>query len=176
MHGIVHTELKKYIETRHGDEVWSAVIKQAGLASKIYMPVHTYPDEEITAIVSAASALTGETAEAILEDFGEFLAPTLMKMYKFLVKPEWRTMELLLHTEDTIHRVVRLKNPGAQPPQLKFEQVGPRELRFTYDSPRQMPAVARGIMKGVADHYGEELEIHTEASSDGAVEMSIEIR
>jgi hypothetical protein len=40
-------------------------------------------------------------------------------MYKHLIKPEWRTLGLLEHTEETIHHVVRLNKKGADPPALK---------------------------------------------------------
>ena len=175
MHGIIHAELKKYVETNHGSDAWKAILKEAGLSNKIYMTISTYPDEEVVAIVTAASKLTQTPAENILEDFGEFIAPDLMIMYQPLIKPEWKTMEMLLHTEETIHRVVRLNNPGADPPRLQFEATGPNTLKFTYTSPRQMSAVAKGIIKGVAKHYGETLTIQERKRADGGSEMQIKV-
>ena len=176
MHGIVHAELKRFIETKHGRDAWSKIAQQTGLGNKIYMPTGTYPDQEVLAIVKAASELTRTPAAAILEDFGEFIVPTLMNMYKTLIKPEWGTMELLLNTEETIHRVVRIKNPGAQPPLLKFEKTGPNTLKFHYDSARQMSAVAKGIMKGVAAHYRNTLSIQEKKNADGSIDMSIKVQ
>ena len=73
-----------------------------------------------------------------------------MSTNKSMTKPNWKTMELLLYTEETIHKAVRIKNPGAEPPRLQFQQTGPNTLKFNYNSPRQMSAVAKGIIKGVA--------------------------
>ena len=78
-----------------------------------------------------------------------------------------------VNVEDTIHTVVRMKNPGATPPQLKFKRVGPNELHFHYDSPRQMSAVAKGIMRGVADHYNEKFDIKERKNADGSIDMRI---
>jgi hypothetical protein len=142
----------------------------------MFLPITTYPDAEAVAIVTAASKLTNIPADRILEDFGEFIAPDLLSMYRALVEPEWRTIELLLHTEDVIHRVVRINNPGAQPPKLQFEQVGPNELKFSYNSPRRMAAIAKGIIKGVAKHYGQAVLIHEHKKPDGSSEMLITVR
>ena len=175
MHGIIHSELKKYVETKYPTGVSTAVLRKAGLANKIYLTIGTYPDEGVTSIIEAVSDITATSAEQIMEDFGEFIAPTLMDMYKALIKPEWRTLDLLLNTEETIHRVVKVNHPGAQPPRLEFRQEGPTGLKFFYSSPRHMSAVAKGIMKGVAKHYGETLTIQEITNSDSSCEMSITI-
>ena len=44
MHGIIHAELKKYVETNHGPEAWRAILDKAGLGNKIYMAISTYED------------------------------------------------------------------------------------------------------------------------------------
>ncbi len=175
MHGIIHSELKKFVETAHGADAWKAVLKEAGLGSKVYLSNTTNADEEAAAIVGAASKLTGMPADDILESFGEFIVPALMSTYGSMTKPTWKTMEMLLHTEETIHKAVRLKSPGAQPPRLKFKKTGPNKLKFNYNSWRQMSAVAKGIIKGVAKHYGETVEIQERKGPGGSSEMDITI-
>ena len=176
MYGIFHVELQNYIETRYGYDVWRATLKQTGLQHRFYMTVSTYLDSEAFAIVEAVSGLTGASKATLFEDFGVFIAPTLMKTHEPLINPKWGLAEFLLNVEEAIHRVVRLKNLGAQPPRLKFEQVGPNELHFYYDSPRRMEALARGILKGVARHYGETVAIEEWKNSDGSVDMRITIQ
>lgn len=159
MHGIIFVELKKYVTARHGDGAWRMILRGAGLPAAMYLPVVAYPDEQAAAIVGAASKVTGTPAQDIMEDFGHFIAPDLMAMYHALVKPEWRTLDFLVNTEETIHRVVRLKDAVAQPPEIRCERVAPDEVVIRYGSARRMCAVARGIARGVADHYGERVEI-----------------
>ena len=69
------------------------------------------------------------------------------------------TYDLILNTEQTVHKVVRAKNPGALPPELHC--VRPREdtVVITYTSKRKMCAVAIGISRGVAKHYAEHIAI-----------------
>ena len=67
------------------------------------------------------------------------------------------TLDVIEHTEQTIHRVVRRRQPGALPPRLRTVRVGPKMVILTYDSPRRLCAVARGIARGVAARFAEAL-------------------
>jgi hypothetical protein len=109
--------------------------------------------------VKAANELTGVPIPDLLEAFGEALVPTYLTLYAALLKPEWRTLDVIEHTEETIHRVVRMRQPGAEPPRLHSQRTRPDEVVLRYDSPRRLCAVARGIGRGLAAHYGERLAI-----------------
>ena len=160
MHGVIFSELRKYVEQRHGgEETWKSLLRDAGLGRRMYLPVQAYPDAEAAALVSAASAATGIPERGVLEDFGAFIAPDLMAMYRSLVRPEWRTLDFLEKTEETIHRVVRLKDPSAKPPEIRCERTAADEAIIRYASARRMCGVAVGIVRGVAAHYGEPVQI-----------------
>lgn len=146
----------------HGEAAWRTLTDTAGLTGEIYTPLRSYPDEQIVALVGAAVQLTGADPTVLLESFGEFLAPRYLALYGKLVKPEWRTLDLLEHAENTIHRVVRLREAGAQPPRLQAQRISPTAVRINYDSPRKLCAVARGIARGIASHFSEQLTITDE--------------
>jgi len=130
--GIVFAELQKYAETKHGARTWQQVLTKSGLASKLYFPVQEYPDSEIASLVRATSEMTGQPTLALLEDFGQFIVPSLLRMYGHLLKPGWKSIDVIEHTEGTVHTVVRVQNPGAKPPQLKSQRLSDSEvLRFT---------------------------------------------
>lgn len=175
MHGIVPAEFKFYIETRNSPVTWSALLAEAGLEPRPYVPFERYPDAEVVALIAAGARLTRCSTDELLEDFGRFLAPTLLKTYGFLVEPHWKTMELLLHTESNIHQTVRNRDPNADPPKLRFERTGPNTLVFYYNSPRRLSALARGIIEGVASHYRERVTIEETKQADGGSTMSIAI-
>jgi hypothetical protein len=78
MHGIVFSELQKFVETAQGNSGWSTLLKQAQLEHRVYLSTREYPDAEIDALVSAAATITGRSATAVLEAFGEFIALPLM--------------------------------------------------------------------------------------------------
>jgi hypothetical protein len=77
-----------------------------------------------------------------------------------LLKPSWHTLDVIEHTEATTHRVVRMRQPGAQPPLLTTERRAPDEVVLFYDSPRRLCAVAHGIGRGVAAHFQETITIN----------------
>lgn len=159
MHGSIFAELRKYVEVRLGVDKWPALLKEAGLESKHYLYSSEYPDAEAVSLVAAACKLTGKEISAILEDFGEFIVPALIKMYGALIKPKWRTLDVIEHTESLIHTAVRLNNPGARPPALRCTRLSPTEISVLYDSPRRMCALAVGIVRGIAKQYSERIDV-----------------
>lgn len=159
MHGIIFTALKKFVKARLGPEAWDALRTEAGLDGRIYLPVQPYPDEEIQALVSTASRLTGIPASDLLEDYGAFIVPDLMTIYRGVLNPAWRTLDLIDHVENTIHRVVRLSSPGATPPELSVVRLAPERLVIHYDSPRRLCSVGKGLVRGIAAFYGETVAI-----------------
>ncbi len=58
-----------------------------------------------------------------------------MRMYGHLLKPEWRAIDIIDHTEGTVHAVVRVKNPDAKPPKLKTQRLSPNEVLLVYTRP-----------------------------------------
>ena len=160
MHGTIFVELEKFVTAQLGEGAWEKLKAEAGIgAARAYRPKFIYPDEELLALVQAGSKITGMPIPALLEAYGEFVAPALMDMYRHAVDPSWRTLDLIEHTEESIHTVVRVDHEGAKPPYLRAERRGPNEVAVFYTSPRKLCPVARGISRGIAAHYGESIDI-----------------
>lgn len=177
MHGFIFTEIQGYVTSKLGAAAWTAVLEKAGLRTKTYERFLEYPDEEAVGIVVTASEITGTPVPAILEDFGRYLGPHLLKVYRPLINPTWRTLDFLENTERTIHDVVRSRNRKAKPPELSWQRTAPDEATLEYRSGRKMCSLAKGIAQGVADDYGELVEIEEEeCMHDGAERCLIKIR
>lgn len=177
MYGMIFSELRKYAEARLGAKGWDSLLEKAGLKKHTYMTVGSYPDSDAVALVGAASAITGLAVPAILEDFGAFIAPSLITMYGHLMKPNWKTLDVIENTEGTVHVVVRQQREGAQPPRLKATRVSAREVLLVYDSKRQMCALAKGIGKGLAQHFKEKITVlETQCMHAGAPRCEIHFR
>ena len=159
MHGIILSELKRFVLARHGEEAWETLLRMAERRSVVYLANEVYPDEDVTAIVTAAAKLTGHPETAVQEEFGAFIAPHLLEIYGAIMRPQWRTLDVIEMTEQHVHRVVRMKNPGAEPPELKCRRVSEDEVVLTYGSKRRMCFVAKGIGRGLAIHFGEKIDI-----------------
>ena len=158
MHGLIFAELKKYVVTKFDEKTWDTLLEKAGLKGNMYLASSVYADADILALVSTACQMTGLTANAVMEDFGEFIAPDLVTQYKFLIKPDWTLLDFLSNTEDTIHKVVRFHS-GVTPPRLVVTRVADDKVVISYDSTRRMCALLKGIVKGAAKHYKEEVVV-----------------
>ena len=177
MHGIIFNELKKYANTTFGEKTWEALLAEAGLAGSMYLASRSYPDEQVGAIVGAASRVSGTPAEQLLEGFGEFIAPDLLAMFRSLIRAEWRTLDVLENTEETIHKVVRLQYADALPPYLHVARTAPDAVLIVYTSARRLCAIAKGIARGVAAHYGETIVLDEQTCMlKGAKECRIAVR
>jgi hypothetical protein len=109
--------------------------------------------------VHAASRLTGTDAQQLLVVFGAFVAPSLLETAALLLDPAWKTLEVLEHTASAVHAVVRLDNPGADPPKLHVHRTADAEVTVLYDSPRRMCSLAIGICRGLGAYFGQHLRI-----------------
>lgn len=177
MHGFIFAEIKSYVESKFDSKTWFAILQNAGLSDKTYENFLNYDDAEAVAIVSTASRMTGTPVPDILRDFGVFLGGDLMRVYRPVIDPSWRTIEFLANVEQTIHHVVRTRNRNAHPPALRCEASGPGEVTITYQSARRLCAIAHGIVSGVAQHYGESVTIEDVACMNrGDARCEIRVR
>jgi hypothetical protein len=157
MHGLVFAELERYVTRGHGAEQWQRIVTQAGIAPQVFVALGTYPDADLIKLVQGASAVTKTPVTQLLESFGEFITPKLFTMYRTVIAPEWRTLDLVENTEQVIHTVVRSR--GGTPPVLSAQRQDGTHLVVTYASRRKLCALARGIIRGIAKHYGESVSI-----------------
>lgn len=161
MHGLIVNQLRQYVLLTHGPGIWQNMIDAAGGSLGEGPPNvdRIYPDSLTTALIGKASELVGLSVPTVLEDFGQFLAPVLLRVYKPLILPEWRTLDVIEHTEEYIHTVVRLRDPKAGPPYLAATRVSPAEVQIVYTSPRRMCFFGEGISRGIAKQFDERVEI-----------------
>lgn len=159
MNGIVFIEIGKFAKWRLGEQAWRDALAAAGIPGRIYYRVADYPDAEAAALLSTLSTALHEPAAAVLENLGEFIVPDLVRMSRFWIKPEWKTVDLIANTEHTIHETLRTEGAATNPPRLRCRKTGPHEVVVLYDSPRRMCFLAKGIIKGLAAHYGEKVTI-----------------
>jgi predicted hydrocarbon binding protein len=160
MHGIMFVELSRYVDKHLGPGGWDRLARTAGLGDRVYEPGVASPDEEFVRLVALTADATGHRLQETLEDFGRFVAPDLLGgLYGLLIDPSWDLMDFLEHTEETIHTVVRARDPVASPPRLIAKRRGFDEVMIVYSSPRNLCSVAKGIIEGAAKHYRETIVI-----------------
>jgi predicted hydrocarbon binding protein len=177
MHGLIHIELERFARDRAGDSAWEKAVTEAGLDGRTYVTSERYDDTEALALVVALAKVTGTGPQALLEWFGEALVPSLVSTFASLIEPEWKTLDVIEHTEALIHTALRENDPAARPPMLRVLRRSENEVLVIYASERRMCGVAKGISRGLAVHYGEEVEIDEESCMlTGAGACAIAVR
>jgi hypothetical protein len=177
MYGVIFDFLRSYVIERHGGrDTWDALLKEAGIGYKVYFPVAQYPDEEIVNLASTAARMLKVPLPAVLEDFGDFVGPSLVSYYEMFVRPEWRTFEVLENASNKIHDAIHRHNPRRNPPELRATRQGEHRMLLTYHSERRLCFVAKGIVKGLSKKYGEDIEVReTQCMHYGAERCHFEI-
>lgn len=177
MHGIIFVELKKFVDARLGDAAWTEILERSELADRLYLPVQEYADSEVVTLIAQTVARAGLDHDGLLRQLGEFMAPDLLRMYGSLLDREWRTLEVVEHAASTMHRVLRARNADVRGVSLSTARVGPDELVVTYGSARRMCGLAKGIVRGLALHFGERVSIDEPCCmGQGAPECCLHLR
>ena len=159
MHGLIFFYIRKFAESCGQGAAGLAVGSSVATSAGRYLPSGVYPDAEAVELLQSIADSTGLPLRGVLERFGRFLAPHLVKVAGRHVDPAWRTLDLIEHTEAIIHEMVRSTNPGAQPPVLDTVRPSPAEVHLVYSSRRQLCPLAVGLMHGIAEHYHEKIDV-----------------
>jgi hypothetical protein len=163
MHGLIFLELQKFVKQVASTNTWALMHQELGAPLHSYSPARSYPDELAVGLVGAASTLLAVPVPQLLQKFGAYLGPSLIKLYGGVIDPSWQTLDLLEHTERLIHSAVRTGNPGARPPQLECTRTTADEAIIVYASERKLCYLAEGIVLGIAEYFGELVEVTHDA-------------
>lgn len=178
MYGVIFTFLEEYVKERHGGkETWHALLQANGHGYKIYGAITDYPDEEIVGLAQAAAEALNLPLAAVLEDFGSYVGPRLMSFYPmYLSGHNTSTFEMITHAGASIHDAVHRHNPKRKPPQLSAHKESYNVLMVHYHSHRKLCHVVKGIIRGLGEHFKENLTIEeTQCMYDGAGECVIKV-
>lgn len=177
MHGTILVLFKRYVTATYDLAHWARFLQAAGVHEDAYEMQAVYPDAELMALAQAVMAHAQCSMGELQERFGEFLVPDLLQHYRDRIRPEWRTLDILEHTEYHMHRPVRAEAPGINPPVLHAERVSATQVRVQCRSERRMGQLAVGMVRGMIRYFGEQdtLVLTARVLDDGAhVEMLVE--
>jgi hypothetical protein len=159
MHGFIFIEFEKFVLGQIDFKVWRQTLQANQIDSSLFSPTELFPDSKLVEMLTLAAEVAKRTPESLLESFGAFLVPDLMKVYRAYIDPAWKTLDVLERAETTIHVAVRKSTAGAAPPILQVQRLNPREVQIVYVSNRNMPELGVGIVKGLGAYFNENLEV-----------------
>ncbi|MBU8895778.1 heme NO-binding domain-containing protein [Corallococcus sp. M34] len=157
MHGILFHELRGYAQSRLGTQGWESLLERAGLPQRIYLAFQQYPDEEVTALVAATAQLLGQAPRLVLEDFGEFIAPSLLRKYRVLLEPNWSVLDIVERAEHILRSVRQDAKPPPSNLRIRREE---DVVLVSYGSPRRLCGVGIGFIRGLAREMGQRVVVH----------------
>ncbi len=159
MHGLIFFYLHKFAERFPVGSRSGTGSSVSSIGGQRHLPSGVYPDADAVAMLGDLAAAAGRPLPNLVTEFGEFLAPHLAKVAGAFIEPDWKTLDLIEHTEAIIHRMVRSTNPGAAPPVLEVFRSAPDEIQVVYSSRRRLCSLATGIIRGLAAHFHEQVAI-----------------
>ncbi len=176
MHGVIHRELKEFVDERMEDGAWEELRGDAGIEPKLYLPVSHYPDEEFTAVVDAIADRSGADRRDVLENLGRFLAPELLSTFRSHVREGWDVLDLLENLEAIYDRVGG-QDEETDLPTINCDRVVSDMVVLTYESDRELCPLGEGIVDGIAAEYDEPLSVEQDRcllEGDDRCEFTIE--
>jgi hypothetical protein len=162
MKGVIFNLVEEVVSDRFGEDTWDKLLDEAGLDGA-YTSLGSYPDDQLFALVGAASKQLGVEADAVVRLLGQEAIPLLADRYPMFFEPHSTTRAFLLTLNDIIHPEVRRLYPGADVPTFGYNNDDDGALVITYHSPRKLCALAEGFILGAGKHYGEQVEVEQPA-------------
>jgi len=157
--GIIFNLVEEVVTAAYGEDTWDSLLDEAGVDGS-YTSLGSYPDEDLFRLVGAASKALGVEPDAVVRQLGEGALPLLVQRYPQFFEGHESTRPFLLTLNDIIHPEVKKLYPGAEVPDFDFDtSEGGGVLVIGYRSPRQLCALAEGLITGAARHYGERVDV-----------------
>lgn len=78
-----------------------------------------------------------------------------------------------LDSMNDVHKIVRKKIAGSNPPALDVEIISRNSIYFVYSSKRNMFDYLHGLLEGAKEHFNEDVQIEEIERSDGMLKLKI---
>lgn len=158
MKGIIFNLVEDVVRAHHGDDAWDDIVDASGVDAS-YTSLGTYPDEQLLALVGAASEYLGIGPDDVVRFVGTEGMAELAERYPAFFAAHDNVLSFLLTLNDVIHPEVRKLYPGAIVPSFSYRRHGPDVLDLEYRSERGMCSLAEGLTLGAARWYGDEVTL-----------------
>jgi len=170
MKGIVFTEFFEMVEEKLGFEVVDKLLEQTELSTGgAYTSVGTYDHKELLALVGNLHRLTDTPVNDLLVTYGHYLFPKLSTIAPETVSQFSNCFELLASVDSIIHVEVQKLYPDAELPKFNLIRQDEQELLITYTSCRPFAYLAKGLIMGCAQHYGEQVSVDIKNREDDSL-------
>jgi predicted hydrocarbon binding protein len=161
MNGTFFVLMRRLVVSDSGPEAWLHLLREAKLDHCVFTADKSYPDSYAAHLVDTAAEAAGVTRAELLEAFGRFSAPELLREHPELIQPGWNVLECIERTANAAQHVIA----GTD---LVAAHLPDGELVITLTLPLDLCPLAKGVLQGLGDHYGEFVHVtETGCAKDG---------
>lgn len=160
MKGIVFTEYLAFAEQLVGEDVVEDIIEDCNLPSGgAYTSVGTYPHSEIVTLTKAFAERSGTDPEELVRMFGVYLGEIFQKKFGEFFQEAPTFFDFLANVHTHIHVEVQKLYPDAELPTIEMLERSEFDALLRYRSPRNMDALALGLIQATAVSFEENLDV-----------------
>lgn len=177
MHGLINRAIQAFVTSTYGGDRWNEVMDQAGLGFRDFEAMLIYTDEQSNKMLSAMEMVIKRPLAEMLEDMGTFLVsnPQVESLRRLLRFGGVNYVEFL-HSLDDLPGRARLAVSDLHLPGLELLEQAPGQFELVCQP--GLPGYANvmvGILRAMADDYGDLVILDYSGVRDGAEVISITV-
>ncbi len=156
MKGVVFTEFLDFTAALHGPDMVDDIIDDARLPNDgAYTSVGTYPFTEMQRLVTALTVRSKQPLSDLMSAFGVHLCRRFAIRYPEFFHSQSNLFDFVESVDRHIHVEVHKLYPDAELPRFSTQARDASTLVIDYRGCRPLEALAGGMIKAAAAHYGE---------------------
>ena len=160
MKGVVFTEFLDFTAALYGHDMVDDIIDDANLShGGAYTSVGTYPFTEMQRLVTALTMRSKQPLSDLMSAFGDHLCQRFAIKYPEFFRSQSNLFDFVESVDRHIHVEVHKLYPDAELPRFSTQARDARTLIIDYRSCRPLEALAEGMIKAAAVHYGEVVSV-----------------
>jgi hypothetical protein len=178
MKGFIFTNFLDFVEKYNGLEMVDTMITECDLPSEgVYSAFVSYEFDELVTLLSFVSEKTDTETDVLLEKFGRFVFPYLIKKHSYIIKKYSSALDLISGIEAHIHVEVKKLYEDAELPTFSVSEKTESSMTLIYTSSRGLTYFAIGLMKETLDffHVNGKIDLYKNYNDTGSVKFHIEI-
>ncbi|WOJ92172.1 heme NO-binding domain-containing protein [Congregibacter variabilis] len=163
MYGLINSALQDMVITHFGEERWKEVHKHSGVSDDSFLTMRRYDDETTYKLAGAASEILEAPIETCMEMFGKHWVDAIAtRNFAPLMDATGNDTVGFLHNLNSLHDRIASTFLDYIPPEFRVEDVDSKAGKYLvhyYSERKGLTSFVTGLLGGLADHFGDQLEI-----------------
>lgn len=178
MFGTVLVRFQQFVIDNYGQEEMYNIFQQLGLPKDtVFRTIKFYPDEQLDSMVEILAREVCLGQDSLYKKMGLDFGRYLIKTYKVMFFPSWRTLEVIEKAAPKVFRSIQFVDPNAPKSYVMCERLSKDEVILRYMSPRKMCPYILGIIDAMAEYFDEKVDVtHATCMRSGASECELHVK